>query len=97
MDWTLRLTDLILLLITVAGVPLVRLVARTLLDLRESMHDMQRVIGGTAPPSGLVGDILAQGREIQRLREWQIAVGADVTCPTCRRVRADHDRHVPGL
>lgn len=71
-DWTIRPTDLLIVLLTALLLPAVRAFARALFEMRDTLRDTTRLLGTADPPVGALGDIVHLKREARRHRDWLI-------------------------
>lgn len=71
LDWTIHLSDLLVL---GAGV---LAFFKVFVTIRDSLRDLTSAVGKTDPPSGLLGDVHHIEREQQQHREWLIRAGLD--------------------
>lgn len=80
-DWTINLTAVILTVVSLLIAPIVHLLGRTLLELRDTVRELGRDIGQDNPPSGIKGAIVGLRREEHKHRNWLIQLYQHVGLP----------------
>lgn len=79
-DATIRLGDLIIVVVSAGLIPLVRLAARTLWELREAVQKLTHLVMGLdgTQIGGVMGDVAALKVETRKHRDRLIAVESEL-------------------
>lgn len=73
-DATIHLGDIILAIVTLIIIPFVRSLSTGLFSLRDTVRDLNRTIGNSNPPTGLLGDVVNLKNEMREHRDWLISI-----------------------
>lgn len=71
-DWTLRISDVVMLIVTALILPALLAFSKALFNMRDNVVDLVRNMGKDDPPAGVLGDIAHLKREARRHRDWLI-------------------------
>lgn len=74
-DYTLRLSDFLMIFLTLFLAPSLWRGGKALFAMRDSIKDLTRAMGTNDPPSGVLGDVAHLKREARRHRDWLIEAG----------------------
>lgn len=81
-DWTVRIGDVVTLMITAILIPAFLAFGRALFSMRDSVVKLVENMGSEQPTEGVLGDLVHVKRELRRHRDWLIR--ADIIDPSDR-------------